>query len=264
MALAQVNFLSNALKRKVTFNAILPSDALSPYDQQERTGPWKTLYLLHGIFGDFTDWVHNTRIRLLAESRNLAVIMPSGDNGFYLDHAGRGDLYGEFIGRELVQATRAMFRLSDRREDTFIAGLSMGGYGAIRNGLHYHETFSHVAGLSSALITYHFENPDNLKHMLYLGDRYYEETFGDLEKVKGSDRDPEALVRRVLDKGAEMPNLYLCCGTEDFLLAQNRRFRDFLDAQGVAFTYVEGPGAHDWAFWDAYIEKVLDWLPLDR
>lgn len=262
MAVAQVHFLSQTLKRNVTFHAILPSDGGYPGDRRQGQGPFKTLYLLHGIFGNHTDWLHGTRIQKLAENKRLAVIMPSGDNSFYLDQHDRGDLYGEFIGRELVEQTRAMFNLSGRREDTFIAGLSMGGYGAIRNGLLYHETFGWIAGLSSALITYHFEHPENLKNMLHVADRYYESTFGELDKVAGSDKDPEALVRRVLDQGADMPNLYLCCGTEDFLLEPNRRFRDFLKGQGVDFTYVEGPGGHDWPFWDAYIEKVLDWLPL--
>jgi len=261
MAVTQVQYFSRALKRSVTFTALLPFDDPESGNWPE-AGPFKTLYLLHGIFGTHTDWLYRTRIQVLAEQKRVAVVMPSGDNGFYLDHPDVGAMYGEFIGRELVEVTRALFPLSRRRDDTFIAGLSMGGYGAIRNGLHYHETFGWVAGLSSALITYHFENPENIKHMLHVGDRYYERTFGELDKVKGSDKDPEALVRRLLEKGADMPKLYLCCGTEDFLIEQNRRFRDFLTASGVDFIYEEGPGAHDWAFWDASIGKVLDWLPL--
>lgn len=262
MAVAQVTFLSKALKRKVTYHAVIPSDVRDPLAGQAAKGPFKTLYLLHGIFGNHTDWLHNTRIRQLAEHKGVAVIMPAGDNSFYLDQHDRGDLYGEFVGRELVEAARNTFNLSGKREDTFIAGLSMGGYGAIRNGLYYHETFGWVAGLSSALITYEFSKPDGARQLLPVADRYHEATFGELDKVAGSDKDPEALVRRILDKGASLPNLYLCCGTEDFLLEHNRRFRDFLAAQGVDFRYEEGPGAHDWAFWDAYIGKVLDWLPL--
>src|SRR5690606_9197863 len=131
---AEVTFLSRSLKRKVAFNAIIPGDSGDPR-LPAAEGPFKTLYLLHGIFGNHTDWLTNSRIQMLAESRNLAVIMPAGDNAFYLDQTDRGDLYGQFVGQELVAATRAMFNLSHRREDTFIAGLSMGGYGAIRNGL---------------------------------------------------------------------------------------------------------------------------------
>lgn len=261
MAVAEVTFLSRSLKRKVAFNAIIPGDSGDPR-LPAAEGPFKTLYLLHGIFGNHTDWLTNSRIQMLAESRNLAVIMPAGDNAFYLDQTDRGDLYGQFVGQELVAATRAMFNLSHRREDTFIAGLSMGGYGAIRNGLLYYETFSRIAGLSSALITYQFENVDNLKQMLHVADRYYETTFGDLQKVAGSDKDPEALVDRLLDQGAELPGLYLCCGKDDFLLPQNRRFRDFLAERKVDFTYVEDAGDHDWAYWDRHIEHVLDWLPL--
>lgn len=262
MAVMEVQFLSRMLKGNVTFTAVIPTDGPDPNAPAPVAGPFKTLYLLHGIFGHHSDWLHGTRIRQLAERKRVAVIMPSGDNSFYLDRPETGSLYGAYIGRELVEASRAMFHLSRRREDTFIAGLSMGGYGAILNGLLYHDTFGAIAGLSSALITYRFETAEGRKNLLPVADGYHEAIFGDLARVKGSDKDPEALVERLLDAGADLPKLYLCCGTEDFLLEENRRFRDFLAGRGVDFTYVEGPGGHDWAFWDAYIEKVLDWLPL--
>ena len=96
--------------------------------------------------------MNGTRIQAWAEANDLAVIMPSGENRFYLDDEKSGELYGEFIGKELVEFTRKLFPLSDKREDTFIAGLSMGGYGAIRNGLKYAENFGCVIGLSAALV----------------------------------------------------------------------------------------------------------------
>ena len=113
--------------------------------------PYKTLYLLHGLLGNCTDWVMNTNIQRLAEDRNLAVVMPSGENSFYVNQILPNNDFGEYIGRELVEMTRRMFPLSHKREDTFIAGLSMGGFGALRNGLKYHETFGYIAVLSGAL-----------------------------------------------------------------------------------------------------------------
>ena len=153
MALLEVNFFSKALMRPVTMNVILPADKVFFEEEtEEDEKPFKTLYLLHGVMGNYTDWVTGTCIKRWAEEKNLAVVMPSGANMFYMDHPEVNENYSEFIGKELVKITRRMFPLSHKKEDTFIAGLSMGGYGAIRNGLKYHDTFGYIAGLSSAMI----------------------------------------------------------------------------------------------------------------
>lgn len=264
MAIIEVNFISKCLMRTVTFNAIIPVDKFGPQAANAEQKPLKTLYLLHGIFGNYTDWVNGTRIQAWAEANDLAVIMPSGENRFYLDDEKSGELYGEFIGKELVEFTRKLFPLSDKREDTFIAGLSMGGYGAIRNGLKYAENFGCVIGLSAALVHDTWKDADNSAPIFTFRRNYYEAIFGEYDKVKGSDKDPKALLLKLKEEGRPVPKMYLCCGTEDGLVTANRDFRDFLNENGVDLTYVEGPGKHDWVFWDTYIKKVLDWLPLDR
>ena len=264
MAIIEVNFISKCLMRTVTFNAIIPVDKFGPQAENAEQKPLKTLYLLHGIFGNYTDWVNGTRIQAWAEANDLAVIMPSGENRFYLDDEKSGVLYGEFIGKELVEFTRKLFPLSDKREDTFIAGLSMGGYGAIRNGLKYAENFGCVIGLSAALVHDTWKDADNSAPIFTFRRSYYEAIFGEYDKVKGSDKDPKALLLKLKEEGRPVPKMYLCCGTEDGLVTANRDFRDFLNENGVDLTYVEGPGKHDWVFWDTYIKKVLDWLPLNR
>lgn len=264
MAIIEVNFISKCLMRTVTFNAIIPVDKFGPQTENAEQKPLKTLYLLHGIFGNYTDWVNGTRIQAWAEANDLAVIMPSGENRFYLDDEKSGELYGEFIGKELVEFTRKLFPLSDKREDTFIAGLSMGGYGAIRNGLKYAENFGCVIGLSAALVHDTWKDADNSAPIFTFRRNYYEAIFGEYDKVKGSDKDPKALLLKLKEEGRPVPKMYLCCGTEDGLVTANRDFRDFLNENGVDLTYVEGPGKHDWVFWDTYIKKVLDWLPLNR
>ena len=264
MAIIEVNFISKCLMRTVTFNAIIPVDKFGPQAENAEQKPLKTLYLLHGIFGNYTDWVNGTRIQAWAEANDLAVIMPSGENRFYLDDEKNGELYGEFIGKELVEFTRKLFPLSDKREDTFIAGLSMGGYGAIRNGLKYAENFGCVIGLSAALVHDTWKDADNSAPIFTFRRNYYEAIFGEYDKVKGSDKDPKALLLKLKEEGRPVPKMYLCCGTEDGLITANRDFRDFLNENGVDLTYVEGPGKHDWVFWDTYIKKVLDWLPLNR
>jgi len=263
MAIIEVNFISECLMRTVTFNAIIPADKFGPGPKKEQK-PFKTLYLLHGIFGNYTDWVNGTRIQAWAEANDLAVIMPSGENRFYLDDEHSGELYGEFIGKELVEFTRKLFPLSTKREDTFIAGLSMGGYGAIRNGLKYAENFGCIAGLSAALVHDTWEHSDNSSPAFTFRRKYNEAIFGPYEKVKGSDKDPKALVMKLIEEKKEIPNIYLCCGTEDGLISRSRDLRDFLIENNVPVTYEEGPGKHDWVFWDTYIKKILAWLPLNE
>ena len=150
MAIIKLNYLSKALLRTVDVTVVLPTDTLDmdtmTYNQKKE---YKTLYLLHGIFGDQNDWLYGTRIQRFASERGLCVVMPSGENMFYVDQENTHNLYSQFIGEELVEMTRATFPLSHRKEDTFIAGLSMGGYGAIVNGLKYYNTFGFIAGLTA-------------------------------------------------------------------------------------------------------------------
>lgn len=257
MALIQATFSSSTLKRMVPIQVILPIE-------MRETGPFPTLYLLHGVTGNCTDWVTRTNILRYAESKALAVVMPSGDNSFYIDRPESQNCYGAFIGQELVEITRKMFPLSPRREDTFIAGLSMGGYGAIRNGLKYHETFSCAAGLSTANVAEGIENRTN-DTPNYLARRDFAESlFGDLTKVSSSDKNPRWLIDHLAASGAAIPKIFLACGTEDPLLEGNHTLRDFLQKAGADVTYEEGPGSHEWDFWDRYIRRVLDWLPLGQ
>lgn len=263
MALIDMTIMSKSLMRNVPVDVILPVDNLpSPGERERGDKPFKTLYLLHGIFGSSKSWLVESRIKRFAEEKNLAVVMPSGDNGFYVDNRASCNLYGQFIGEELVELTRRMFPLSPNREDTFIAGLSMGGFGALRNGLKYHETFGSIAALSSALVLRQALAMSYDEQHITKNRGYFESCFGDLERALKSDNNPEELVRS-LDRDS-IPALYLACGIEDMLIENNRDFRDFLQRAGVKYTYEEGPGDHNWEFWDKYIARVLDWLPLEE
>ncbi|MBP5294368.1 MAG: acetylesterase [Lachnospiraceae bacterium] len=255
MALIQVNYLSQALFRIVPLNVILPVDRFDADTNRYLNGKehkYKTLYLLHGLLGNYTDWVSQTRIQKWAEEKNLAVVMPSGDNAFYLNSGTPWNDYGTFIGKELVEITRRMFPLSEKREDTFIAGLSMGGFGAIRNGIVYSETFSHVAGLSSAVHIFEdvSEEADN-------------GLFGNKEAASKTDRNPRVAVEEMLSARRPVPKFYLACGTQDDLMPSNLEFRDFLQEKGIEVLWDEEDCGHDWDFWDSQIRKVLDWLPLE-
>lgn len=255
MALIQVDFRSEALKRSVEFNVILPVEKFR--------GPYPTLYLLHGLTDNRNGWLHNTRIRMWAENIGLAVVMPSGDNSFYMDilvkNGCLGD-YGKYVGDELVRATREMFPLSRCREDTFIGGLSMGGFGACRNGLKYSDTFSKVIILSGAL--HFFEYP-----------REWVETEGNtlgetrnfrvLDETENSDRNPRFLINQIKEnQSRSFPDFYIACGLQDVLLKANRSIASALKDAGANVTYEEGEGIHDWIFWDAYIQYALNWLDI--
>lgn len=258
MALIQVNFVSSTLQRTVPLQVILPVDKLTPDGKLPKEKKFKTLYLLHGFLGNYTDWVSGTRIQRWAEERDLAVVMPSGDNAFYVDRIATGNCYGQFIGEELVEVTRRMFPLSRKREDTFIGGLSMGGFGAMRNGLKYHNTFGAIISFSGVL---QMLEPTSTKPSRADLD-FMEGLFGDLQKAAKSDKNPSVLAKE-LAHGKKLPEVYIACGTEDYLITHSRNFRDLLIENGFDVTYEEGPGGHDWDFWDAYIKKALDWLPLD-
>lgn len=261
MALIQVTFTSRSLMRTVPLMVVLPVDKFDRDTlRPERSFP--TLYLLHGVFGNCTDWVSGTRIQRWAQERDLAVVMPSGDNRFYVDQPATADCYGRFIGEELVEITRRMFPLSRRRQDTFIGGLSMGGYGALRNGLKYHDTFGSIAALSTANVTavldsYREDAEDFLQSRAYMRG-----LFGPLDRVPGSDMDLYALADGLAGKPEAQPRIYMACGTEDGLLTMNRNLAQRLKRDGFDLTYREAPGAHEWDFWDSQIKQVLEWLPL--
>lgn len=255
MALLQINFVSRTLKRTVPLTVVLPVDKIFGESPRE-VKPFKTLYLLHGLLGNCTDWLCNTRIQQWAEEQDLAVVMPSGDNSFYIEQMTPNNDYGAFIGQELVEITRKMFPLSHKREDTFLAGLSMGGFGAIRNGLKFGENFGYIASLSGAV--YFFE-PCAAGTGSLMGEHT---VFGNMEEAAKTDKNPRIALAQLKARGVEVPKMYMCCGTEDRLLTANRSLRDHLLAEGVELTYEESEGNHNWDFWNEYIRKILNWLPL--
>lgn len=258
--LLHADFYANSLRKFASFAAILPNDipqAMKGPDAP-KTDKFKTLYLLHGYSGCCNDWLLGSRIQEYAMRHNLAVIMPSGDNGFYLDDD-KGLNYGEFIGKELVEFTRSFLPLSDQREDTLIGGFSMGGYGAIRNGLKYSDTFGSIIGLSSALITDAVAESHGDMKGAPEGKAYYLSIFGDPDQLLGSEKDPKALAIKLKESGKQMPRIYMACGSEDFGIKNNRDYKDFLLENHIDVTYEEGPGVHNWDFWNPHIESALNW-----
>ena len=262
MAYIQMSLFSNALKRAVPVNVILPIDQnMKPGVVAREEKPFKTMYLLHGVFGDCLDWMTYTRIRKYAEDHNLCVVLPSGDNMFYVDQKDAHNFYGEFVRKELVELTRKMFPLSRKREDTFIAGLSMGGYGALRNGLKYCDTFGYIVALSGALLIDEIPNREPNQEY-FLGSREYAQaSFGDLDKLLNSDMNPKWL----LEHCTNMPQIYMACGNKDGLLKNNEDTVAFMKEKNIDVTFKIGEGGHEWFFWDTYIKDAIEnFLPTEK
>ena len=183
MAVLSCDYFSVARKGFISFSVILPVDP-PPVEMEPVkyvTGPFPTIYLLHGYSGNRNSWLFNSVVMDWAAKYGYAVIMPDGTNRFYLDNDDTGERYGEFVGEELVEVTRRMFPLSTRREETVIAGISMGGFGAIRNGLNYADTFGAIIGLSSALITDEVSAMEPGSGNAIASYEYYRHTFGDVK-----------------------------------------------------------------------------------
>jgi S-formylglutathione hydrolase FrmB len=215
------------------------------------------LYLLHGLTDDHTAWTRQTSIERYARAKGLAVVMPQVHRSFYANEA-YGMRFWDFLSVELPRIVEGFFRVSTRRADTFVAGLSMGGYGALKWALRQPERFAAAASLSGALDLAYIQELDMRPHMRELVGR----VFGD-RTVAGGDEDLLHLAATA--DPAALPALMLRCGTGDHTVKQNRRFVAACAAAGVALDSGFGPGEHEWVYWDAQIQTVLDWmLPTEK
>ncbi len=257
MAHLRCDFFSEALGLSTSMTVLLPERASGQIGMAGRTGGPGTdavpvLYLLHGLSDDDTTWVRRTSIERYVAPLGLAVVMPQVHRSFYSDEV-HGNRFWTFLSQELPEVTQRFFRVSARREDTFVAGLSMGGYGAMKWALRHPERFAAAASLSGSLdITdlQRWRDKPEIMHRI----------FGD-DPVAGTDADLGALLERA--DPATLPELFVCCGTQDRLIGSNRTFVERAAAAGIGVSAEFGPGEHSWTYWDARIQDVLRWLPLE-
>ena len=264
MASGRMEFHAESIMQHANFAFVLPSDVYEPEikDRRHYARPPKSLILLHGLTGTDTDWLFGGVAQEMAIQYNLAVFMPTAGNNFYLDRGYPGGNWGSFVGEELPAFIRKTFGYCQSREDTLIGGLSMGGFGALHTALRWPESFSACIALSSALVL-HEVAATGRRENSPMPAGLVREVFGDPKTLLGSERDPEYLYRSGKAAGKTMPAIYLACGTEDSLLGVNRDFRDFLEGQGAQLCYEEGPGEHNWTFWNEYIDRGLAWALRD-
>ena len=257
----RVEYHSFVLRTDTRMDVVLPEAAagLIGMDGRDGDAPWPTLYLLHGMSDDHSIWQRRTSIERYATERGLAVVMPCTDLGWYTDMA-RGPRYFTHIADELPGICRAMFpRMSSRREDTFVAGLSMGGYGALKCGMRRPQTFSKAASLSGAVDAAEIARTG-------IQDKppaYWEDVFGPADAIPGSFNDLFAAASDCAG-APDRPELYMWCGTEDDLYGQNLRLRRRLDELGWPVRWESSPGIHSWKYWDEQIQSVIGWLLAGR
>ncbi|WP_400229126.1 alpha/beta hydrolase [Methanobrevibacter smithii] len=263
MVLFRGDIKCKSLQRRTSLSVILPADNIHYLQGTEEIAekPYKTLYLLHGLFGSDDIFLANTTIQKFAEDHNIAVVLPSGENSFYVDQKESHKYYGEFIGRELVEMTRNIFPLSHKKEDTYLAGFSMGGYGAIRNGLKYHDTFGYIGAISAAMLTDDLHNWGEGDDLLS-SKSFAQSCFGDLNKVIGSDMDPKFLIDDLIANDIEIPKIFMAVGDNDFLYNENIDYYNYLKSRNVDVEFRCSSGEHTWEFCNDYIKEFIEWLPL--
>ena len=260
MANLTVRYFSNCLRRQTVFELFMPNDPRTdqPWEPEKKAdrGEMNTLFLLHGFSGVAGSWVPE----YLADKYNVAVVAPNGENGFWLDGLSTGHKFCSLLGEEMLEYVRKTFNIAKTPETTCVMGLSMGGFGALHTGLAFPDKFGKVGAMSSALIVHEVAKMKEGTGNDVANYEYYRECFGEPSQLLARGNNPETLVDKLLAEDKKLPEIYMCCGTEDFLLEQNRVFHRFLESRGVAHEYVESRGNHDMMFWSEYTEKILKWM----
>lgn len=260
MALITCDFYSEVLGVSTSICAILPEYTHSQIGigSSLKKETYPTLYLLHGLSDDHTIWQRRTSIERYVASTGIAVIMPNAGRSFYTDMK-HGYKYFTYISEELIDKCRHFFPLSHKREDTFIAGISMGGYGAYKIALSCPEKFAAAASVSGALDITNLINANALQMS-----QEFHNIFGDFDFIKDSKNDIFHLAKKVSESNGYKPKLYQCCGIEDFLYKDNITFKNFVKKTSLEHTFEESSGNHEWGYWDNQIQKVLRWLPVEK
>ena len=244
MAFLNVSTASAALGKSIQYNAFVP-------DGGQTDVP--VFLLLHGLSDDYTQWQRFTETERYANERGVAVIMPDGARSFYTDMKFGGAYYTSIV-EDVMNSARNLFPISRRRERTFVAGLSMGGYGAAKIALRNTDKFAGCIALSGCVDIAKLAREHTFVDFELIWGKDYENT------VPGSDDDTIALLKKVKESGEPMPKMYVAVGDDDFLIEHNHNFRDAATALGYDIKYEQGPGNHNWPFWNEYLPKGMDFV----
>ena len=260
MALMECSIFSEALGMCANVHVIVPQPTLGQIGLKGVGKPdgCPVLYLLHGHSDDHSIWLRRTSIERYASQFGIAVVMPNCHRSWYADIP-NGLRYWEYVSVELPKLINGFFRFSQKREDTFVAGLSMGGYGAYKMALNLPERFAAAGCFSSAITPWKFGSIDPGKDMELKS--IYGAKF---EAGYGTLNDIYAVAEKQVAAKKELPRLFVACGTEDFLYEENRLFNAHLTKLGIPYELREEPGTHEWGFWDRQILEFLKWLKAEN
>lgn len=252
MALLEIKLHSETLGLNTCVNVIIPTKRIG-------SKKLKVLWLLHGYTDDHTGWCRNTSIERYVETKDLCVIMPAVDRSFYTDMV-YGNKYFTYVSQELPKVLAEMLSISTKKEDNFVAGLSMGGYGAFKLALNQPERFAAAASLSGALDLHNIfkDTKSQDDDIIYQAKLIFE----DYDHFIESSSDLRHMAKLKIDD-ENLPRLYMCCGQEDFLSEANLAYLRHLEDLGIPVTYEEDKDyAHVWEYWDIKIQRVLTWMGL--
>lgn len=243
-AVTQATFCSASLKREMHYSVMLPAG----YQQGNRHYP--VLYLLHGLYGNHMDWVSRTRLTQYAEALPVIIVMPDAGDSWYTNSASVSeDKYEDYILKDLIAEVDAKYRTINARHGRAVAGLSMGGYAAMKFALRRPDLFAMAGSLSGA-----FNAPLDADETPEYRDQLIK-VFGERGSRTRSENDIFHLVE--LANPASLPYLFVTCGTADQFLSTNRKFAAALQAKKIAYEYHEMPGGHSWVYWDGHIRDFM-------
>lgn len=249
MALVRIDHVPETVKVNLPLYLILPDPGKMG---DEGVAKRKVLYLLHGLSDDGSAWARYTCIETIAAGYGLVVVMPSAGRSFYIDQP-NGQKYFSYLTEELPHYLADVFGLAPRREDTFIAGNSMGGYGAFKAALLHPELYAAAAGFSGVLAI-------AVLQLLPQTDPRRDEfalLFGDLERLVGSEHDPAVWLERAAKNPSRLPRLFISVSRQEDIYPLSGMFHAACQSLGVQSEYHEEDGAHDWLFWDGQIRRFL-------
>lgn len=267
MAFIQCSFYSKVLERTTALNVILPEpECVGRIARVDSDGKMPVLYLLHGYFDDYSSWIRKSAIERYAQDKQIAVVMPDAGKSFYTDMA-YGDNYFEFIANEVREIATSWFPLSTQSAHNYIAGISMGGYGAMKIAFTYPERYRAVVSLSGVVdIVAHLgkqfssHRSSALEAANLTSVPRFDLIFGDCDMVARSKDDLFYLIEKQKEKGVELPAIYISCGTDDFLYEDNLKLKSHLDWLGIRYDYEDEKVGHEWWYWDQQIQKFIEML----
>ena len=249
-----VRFESKLVGKALPYNVVLPPLYDAP---QTRATKYPVVYLLHGLAGSANDWVARTRLVEHAAAYRLIIVTPEGQNGWYTDSATAPDeKFETYILEELIPDVERRFRTLPARDARAVAGLSMGGYGALKFGVKHPERFALAASLSGAFDAASWDAGD--PKLLAFVKPSIARTYGSMDSPTRAANDLFKLFANLPpERFNALPFIYFDCGTEDFLIGSNRALSELLLKRKIPHEYRQLPGAHTWPYWDAQVQEVL-------